>query len=626
MASVQPVQRSYASSRRLVVYVTRRWYRAVWLSRVALAVLHIASCLDMLWLSWRSGRLVLTRDECRPQYQRPLLKRAVKEPRKLRLPCSAVLSACFGRRGLFGIDSPVFELVFTAREGLEVASQTYQAMQLSARIASPTVNASFVALLVANCWSTPLLQHSLRDRPAAARGICLAIDFIINASANVLVPTLLLVPLHTAWDAEQLTFDIALLYEDVWFGNMVMQLRLLFAASPLDVISKLIPHGSMLFCLLTLREIVRQRADSVGPSAPLSSHSFSRSPPPATILETKTSTRVLTALQMDMHSRKTLVVHFLFVTWGIGVLIVYWLAQHVAHVSFPGCKQIIHPWFVSTFACATLEVNCFRLGKSMTPSEVLHRVHPANLLTLVFSHCEALDVPPEIQRFPNLLGVEIYNATLVSWAEHAALDPLIHRSVVFLLLIHVALPSLPVGLMRPLPETLTDVEFAFTNLTSLPEDLHEHWHGMATFYFEYSQLRSFPRTLCRLPVYDLSLIGNAIETVPELTELSAATSFYTLALSHNPLRALPEGIVADVSIAFLMLEDTKLDTPLPKWVGNQVQERVYIAEALCCLKANASDVQTQPCGLPARVATCTERDPRGDGRYPWATMAPRRAP
>ncbi|KAJ0401756.1 hypothetical protein ATCC90586_000337 [Pythium insidiosum] len=622
---------------RLVVRVARRWYRVVWLSLwlthaacavflgasallywyadhpyltyfadliapkharhfraagalcFALAALHVASWLEMLALSALSRRLVLSRDEFTAARQSPRLQRwrsswrqlrhavswrltAKPAPRVVRYPWQAlrfVLWACCSRQGLLGIDSPLFELMFTVREGLEVASQTYQARQLSERIASQSLNSASVALLVVNCWSTPLLQHSLRSRPAVARCVCLAVDFAINASANMLVPWLILAPYVAVWDAEQFTYDVAQLYEDVWFGNMVMQHRMLFAASTLDVVSKLVPHLSMLLCLVSIRSLVR-RASSPGPIAPepsqrpsLQALKLAKGPP----------LRVLAAPRMDMRSRKAQAVHLAFVAWGVAVLAIHVLAHSVHRAEFPGCKQVMHPWFVATFACATLEVNCRRLPARLTPSDVLVQVHPANLMTLVFSHCDALEVPPEIRRFPSLLGVEIYNATLVSWPSHAALEPAIHKSIVFLLFIHVMLAELPPGVMGPLPDTLTDVELAFTNLTTLPEDLHERWHGMATFYFEYSRLQVFPRTLRHLPVYDLSLIGNDIESVPELAELTTA-EHYTLALSRNPLQSLPDSVPVGVTIAFLMLEDTRLEA-LPEWVGQRVQERVF---------------------------------------------------
>ncbi|GLE06870.1 hypothetical protein PINS_up016539 [Pythium insidiosum] len=620
----------------LVAPQPQRHFRSAGSICVLLAALQLASCLEMVVLSLKSGRLVLSRGTSRGSVSR-LDVAVVPAPSQSRLsyPSKAgrfLWWACFSRRGFLGIDSPFFEVIFIVREGIEVALQTYQAFQMSGRIAEPSLNAAFVALLVLNCWSTPLLQRTLHHRPAVARCVCLVADLGINACANMLIPWLILKPYVRAWDAEQFTYDVGLLYDDIWYTNMVMEHRMLFAASALDVLSKVVPHAKMLFCLIKIRSLLAESVETTlvvplveGPNEKDATKCHNDDTSKA---ETPPAWRPAVASAMDMRSHKARAVHLLFVAWGIVVLVVHGLAQGVTRPPVPGCKQVMHPWFVSSFVCATLEINCFRLDKSMTPSDVLDRLHPSTLLSVVFSHCDALEVPPAIQRFPNLVGVEIYNATLLSWAANAALDPSIHTSIAFLLLIHVSLPTLPVGLMGPLPETLTDVEFAFTNLTSLPEDLHERWHGMATFYFEFSQLRSFPRTLCHLPVYDLSLIGNAIETVPELTELSASvTSFYTLALSHNPLRALPESLAPDVSIAFLMLEDTKLDSPLPKWVEYHVQERVYLSGTACCLNVNGSTaVQTRPCGLETQAATCTERDPRGDGRYPWATMAPRRAP
>ncbi|KAJ0394020.1 hypothetical protein ATCC90586_002752 [Pythium insidiosum] len=664
-----PLRQEHA---RVVVQLSSRWYRAVWLAIwathalcsafvggaawlywyadrpyltyfadlvapkpqrhfhtagsvcVALAALQAASCLEMIVLSLLSRRLVLSRgefyllrqtrvnmvDRTRPEaLPSPLTQSFLRFPWAA---CQFLWWACFTRRGILGVDSPFFEIVFTVRECFEVALQTYQAYLMSGRITEPSLNAAFVALLTLNCWIISLLQRTLHRRPAVARCACLVADVAINACANMLIPCLILAPYVRAWDAQQFTYDIGLLYDDLWFTNMVMEHRMLFAVSRLDVFSKLVPHGKMLLCLIKIRSLV-ERARDRKPVVPRASDD--------TQPRKNSLSLHLVPPKMDMRSRRTLIVHLILVAWGIGVLAAHLHANNAAPPASSGCKQVMHPWFASTFSCATLEVNCYRLRSDTMPNDFLVGLHPAYLLSVVFSHCGALEMPTDIQRFPNLIGVEIYNATLASWSADAALQPSNHQSLAFLLVIRVSLTVLPAGIMGPLPETLTDVEFVFTNLTTLPEDLHERWNGMATFYLEYSHLSAFPQTLCRLPVYDLSLIGNRIETIPELTQLPT-TEFYTLALSRNPLRELPAALPADITFAFLMLEETNLAAPLPSWVEQRVQERVYLSGSACCLSANETE---GACGVHG-VGTCIERDPRGEGRYPWETMTPRRVP
>ncbi|DAZ95441.1 TPA: hypothetical protein N0F65_013010 [Lagenidium giganteum] len=110
----------------------------------------------------------------------------------------------------------------------------------------------------------------------------------------------------------------------------------------------------------------------------------------------------------------------------------------------------------------------------------------------------------------------------------------------------------PRGLRGPLPAMLMDIELSTTNLTELPPDLHEQWHGMASFYFEFAKLRDFSTTLLKLKVDDLSLIGNQLTAIPDTIQ-----GALTLALSKNPITALPANRSdAQVPFGFLCLEDT----------------------------------------------------------------------
>ncbi|GLD98957.1 hypothetical protein PINS_up007675 [Pythium insidiosum] len=232
------------------------------------------------------------------------------------------------------------------------------------------------------------------------------------------------------------------------------------------------------------------------------------------------------------------------------------------------------------------------------------------------THCQDLVVPVEIRQLPNILGVEVYNSTLREWSRDAALSPELHHSLFYLNFVRTNMSALPPGVLGPLPKALVDAEIVYTNLTSIPDDLDSRWsNGMPTFFIEYSLLQSFPRALFGLNCFDLSLIGNQLETIPELETLQG--QLYSLSLSHNPLKELPPRVASGLSIGFLGLEGTNV-TRLPDWIDRVVQDRVYVSGSPVC--TDASELAAHP------IASCEDVDPRGNGRFPMAIMQPRRQP
>lgn len=138
-------------------------------------------------------------------------------------------------------------------------------------------------------------------------------------------------------------------------------------------------------------------------------------------------------------------------------------------------------------------------------------------MLLIVSHCPALVVRVVIQCIPNLLGFEIYNCTIAEWSKEATLSAVAHPRMTYATLTLANMTELSNGLLEPLRKLLFDIEISVTNLTTLPDDLHVRWHSLSVFYMEHGQLTAFPETLLKLDVYDLSLIGNRIETLSDLS-------------------------------------------------------------------------------------------------------------
>lgn len=106
----------------------------------------------------------------------------------------------FGHEGIFGVRSRYFPEVFALRELIEVISQAYQANRCSNLVPRRWINNIMISLLVANCWSTPVLKRWLRDKPAFERLACLSLDLVLDIGINYHVLLAIFVPYYAAFD------------------------------------------------------------------------------------------------------------------------------------------------------------------------------------------------------------------------------------------------------------------------------------------------------------------------------------------------------------------------------------------------------------------------------------------
>ncbi|KAJ0393096.1 hypothetical protein ATCC90586_010893 [Pythium insidiosum] len=137
-----------------------------------------------------------------------------------------------------------------------------------------------------------------------------------------------------------------------------------------------------------------------------------------------------------------------------------------------------------------------------------------------------------------------------------------------------------------LPAMLRDIEFSVSNLTELPSDLDDWWPPMTSFYIEHSWLTEFPDALLRLPVDDLSLVGNRIESLESFKIAPIACTF--LALTGNPIRSLPHIVSPDFTIEFLMMDNTLVED-VPSWVVDLVYGAATFSGTPFCGKRMAND-------------------------------------
>jgi hypothetical protein len=186
--------------------------------------------------------------------------------------------------------------------------------------------------------------------------------------------------------------------------------------------------------------------------------------------------------------------------------------------------------------------------------------------------------------------------------------------------------GIPDGLLYDLPTELQDVELTRTNITFLPEDLDARWRHVQTLYMEYAQLQSMPAVLSRMKIDDFSLVGNNIKTLLGAAKIDTMGELFSLSLSHNPLKTLPDGLGTHLSeLRFLALENTQIDV-LPDWVA-EVQEkgyRIYMYGTPFCASKSQDEVATTY--GPTAVLTCVNMNPRIQGRYPYEQVRSIQAP
>ncbi|KAF1772950.1 hypothetical protein GQ600_22717 [Phytophthora cactorum] len=115
-------------------------------------------------------------------------------------------------------------------------------------------------------------------------------------------------------------------------------------------------------------------------------------------------------------------------------------------------------------------------GGSHEPStEVLGWLERGAVRKIVFMHCSAFTMPPIIREFPSLMGVELWNTTLVEWGEEAAVSAELHPMMLFTLFVYLLLQlGVVKNPLRELPQarsTNFDVSYLaleFTLLTEVP--------------------------------------------------------------------------------------------------------------------------------------------------------------
>ncbi|DAZ98387.1 TPA: hypothetical protein N0F65_000101 [Lagenidium giganteum] len=263
-------------------------------------------------------------------------------------------------------------------------------------------------------------------------------------------------------------------------------------------------------------------------------------------------------------------------------------------VEIQGCKKSLYPWGSSSYPCAVFHIDCGNRQDGSGSDDDFVGLNHESLLVLLFFHCPALRVPRAIRNFPNLQGIGIHHSTLVSWDVNAAFDVTTQSQVAYVEFVLVNFSTFPQALVdAPLPQTLTDIEFTHTNLTTLPPNLHEAWPSMEVLYLEFSQLQEIPSTLLQMDLYWLSLTGNNISNVSIISQ--TPVSMASLNLDRNPFHELPETMANAVSFAILGAQRTNVDS-VPAWATSEhLSGQLQMYGTPYCERESPSDSSVVTC-------------------------------
>ncbi|KAJ0412582.1 hypothetical protein ATCC90586_006949 [Pythium insidiosum] len=467
---------------------------------------------------------------------------------------SSAAQLVVGKTGLLGIASPHFDSVLLVREAVQCALQTYQGYLLSQLLPRPHLNRLFVACIVVNCWSAPVVKRLVRRDIPRQRVWCVAFDVALDFVSTIVVPTTIFVTYYEAFDVAKNDFSSDSYFVGSFLIRVVTEFQIFWVQSWLDLVLRVLFALNLINCLDVIKTMIRRRRDR---AHAVKAEQPDKQPPP---------------------SGQRRVSHFLhafgraaFLVGGAAVLAVYLYA--VTRREVPQCVLQVHPWLTAKPSCASLELNCPLAGIAGAEADVdriLAALYEPSLVFVYLRHCPALHVPPRIRRLRRLMGLFIHNSTLERWGDEAALSMETHPNMRMFSLVRVRTDSFPSGLLASsFPQKLTDMSLIDVNLTAaqVPADLDTKWSQVLYLYWEQSELLEVPAAITRLPqLVDLSLSGNHISSVP--AALLSLPSLWALRINGNPVHALPDpsGLAVSPWLGYLSLESTQF-TRLPSWLS-----------------------------------------------------------
>ncbi|EQC35079.1 hypothetical protein SDRG_07315 [Saprolegnia diclina VS20] len=331
----------------------------------------------------------------------------------------------------FRVDGPNYEYKLATKHVVVAVSQTYRAYSTSALVGVSSINAVFSCLLFAYGVVVPGLWRYTHMPKQARRQYTLIATIAINYAANILLPTWILAPYYdyfTRPDAGTLA------YGDTFYPIGVSVCQSILATSALDLVLSCITH---VFLMTAMSDFLRSL--ELPPSTRRVSSSVASGSLPSKCRMTLT----------HLVHRAVFAGYVFSVLWALGMIVLNYTAW--AHPPCTrGCLAQTYPWLTGKCACTVLETTCDSVNGTLLlpPTDSLE---VRSLVFLIISHCPHLVMPPSLQAFTNLIGLEIFNSTLLSWDATANIAPLTRFS--YAQMVRTNMTDLPLGLFVDAPST-----------------------------------------------------------------------------------------------------------------------------------------------------------------------------
>lgn len=494
-----------------------------------------------------------------------------------------VYEALAGRHGLLGVENAHYDSINLLRELLQTLWQTYQAYWMSVLLTRKWLNNLYVACIVVNCWSTPLIHFAIKKsgNVLKERVILLTTDMVLDLMTTVVLPSALFVPYYQDFDVVIKDFPQANWYDPKWFTNMIFEFQLLLVQSWRDLAFRMCFAANLLGCMDIVKSLLEE--------TPRKCVSSCRRQQSATaVVEPKqaehSAPEVVTNANNPACESPTREAKLQ--TFAHGVLVVLGLLVLLSHLqanfksSSSLCVQEVQPWFTRKPACFYFELNCARANVTGSAPEIdllLNEIDALVLASFDIVHCPALELSAKLKSFPRLIVMTVSFSNIVKWDSTASLTGTSHPHLRNLNFYGTNFTNgaLPEGVLSSDPLAhLTQVNIVYANLERLPDDLDAKWPNLEFFYCEMTQLTEFPAVLTKSPaMVDLSLVGNQIRKIP--SKIFANENLYGLYLNANSdLSELPAEGGLKLPEAFLSSEfyGTNLST-LPEYVDEAFFQR-----------------------------------------------------
>ncbi|GLE06002.1 hypothetical protein PINS_up015213 [Pythium insidiosum] len=494
-----------------------------------------------------------------------------------------VLRSMIGRDGVFGVSSPYFDQIIAVREIIETSLQTQQAYTMSRSLARPWLNRFYVATLVFNCWSVPLMNAVYRDRVMFRRLAVLLLDATLDLLSSIGVSALLMLSYSGDFDPSIWSFSPSFWFNDQQFVAALTEFPIMLTTSWGDLLRQIVFCFGLLMCLEDVKDVLcldSTKSTTVLDAAMPKTNANANEESTSAVVRAKgtpgsaTLRVMLSFRRVHSHVQRRLlqVVEFGFVLLGTVVLALHLKAESVPHVT--QCLAQLRPWAESSPACALIHVDCARDGHDGAASKVTEqwkRLHPSYVRRTVVTHCPAFEMPSLHQSFALTKAVKMFNTTVASWDLDAALTATANPHVVlaYFFRVNVSGGVLPDGLMAPdFPPLLIDIIFCVSNLRSIPDAMGTRWNAGGWFNCNYCQLTAFPRAFKSWQAYLISLSQNPLTDFP--WEAFANKGLVAFENNGNAVRSFApdpydERLFATSDLGFVTIVGSNV-TYLPRWV------------------------------------------------------------